>query len=133
MSAVITLAGAASIILDGLVRAAGKEAFIDYAVRVRAAQTGQSPKRKSFAHHMDKAVGVIAHKHLSPDDSDTLVLDLNKLAIDGLIKATADYITLNGKDDLFILNFYQFLWHQTENRDAIIEAFEILPKGLQPK
>jgi hypothetical protein len=133
MSAVITLAGAASIILDGLVRVSGREAFIDYAVRIRAAQTGHTPKRKSYAHHIDKTIGVIAHKHLSNDDCHSLVLDLNKLATEGLIRATADYVTLNGEDDPFIRIFYRALWRQTENRDEIMAAFAILPAGLLPK
>ena len=84
-SAVITLAGAASGILNTLVKQAGKETFVDYARRVHQAQVGFTPKRKSYAHHIAKRIGVIDHKHLSEYDSDTVELDLGKLAVDALI------------------------------------------------
>ena len=78
-SAVITLAGAASGILDTLVKQAGKETFIDYARRVHQAQVGHTPKRKSYAHYIAKRIGVIDHKHLSKDASHTVELDLLRI------------------------------------------------------
>ncbi len=53
-SSVITLASAASGILDTLVRRTGKEPFTDYARRVHHVQKGYTPKRKSFAHFIEK-------------------------------------------------------------------------------
>src|SRR5450755_4223165 len=58
-------------------------AFVDYARRVHEAQVGFTPKRKSFTHHIDKKLGVVAHKHLAQDDPDT-DLDLEKMAVDAV-------------------------------------------------
>src|SRR4030042_200584 len=74
-SSVITLAGASSGILDRLVRNAGMEPFVDYACRVCRELRGHTPKRRSYSHHIDKTLGVIAHKHLSKEDSETIELD----------------------------------------------------------
>ena len=46
-SSVITLAGAATGILDTLVRNSGREPFVDYARRVHRELVGHTPKRHS--------------------------------------------------------------------------------------
>lgn len=71
-SSVITLAGAASGILDTLAKRAGKEPFVDYARRVHHELVGYTPKRKSYAHHIDKTLGISAHKHLAKDDPEVV-------------------------------------------------------------
>jgi len=98
-SSVITLAGAASGILDTLVRRSGQEAFLDYAPRVYRDLGGQMPKRSAYLHHINTRLGVIAHKHLWEEDSDTIELDLEQKAADVLCRAIADYITLNGQEE----------------------------------
>ena len=62
-SSVITLANAAAGILDRLVRNAGEEAFVDYAIRVFRVHGGYTPKRQSYFHHIAQRVGAIVHKH----------------------------------------------------------------------
>ena len=131
-SSVITLAGAASGILDTLVKKAGKEPFIDYARRVYRVQKGFTPKRQSFAHHINKWLGVVAHKHLSKDDPETVELDLEKQAADALIRAITDYIALNGQGEPFVRMFLQWTW---DNKDGAVQIarFESLPAKLRPK
>ena len=131
-SSVITLAGAASGILDTLVRKAGKESFIDYARRVHNVQKGYTPKRISFAHFIEKRHGVIAHKHLSKDDTETIELDLEKQATDALINAITDYIELNGQDELFVRAFLQWTWVSKDGAAQMAE-FASLPAKLRPK
>ena len=131
-SAVITLAGAAATILDALVRKAGKESFIDYSIRIRTEAVGQMPKRKSYAHHVAKAVGVIDHKHLAMNDPDTVELDLEKLATDALTAAISDYVKLNGQEERFVKLFLQKVWIATNNKEEVMDRFNALPKHLKP-
>ena len=130
-SSIITLAGAASGILDTLVKKAGKESFIDYARRVHLVQKGAMPNRKSFAHYINKWLGVIVHKHLSKEDAETVELDLEKQAADVLIRAITDYIELNGQDELFVRTFLQWAWVNKDGA-AQMAKFASLPAKLRP-
>lgn len=129
-SSVITLAGAASNVLDGLVRKAGKEAFIDYARRVHDHLVGGTPKRQTYSHHIDKKLGVVAHKHLGAADPETVELDLEKQAADVLARAIADYTTLYGQDEAFVKAYLQWAWVNTDG-PAQMEAFKSAPAKLR--
>lgn len=131
-SSVITLAGAASGILDRLVRNSGKEPFVDYARRVYRELVGHTPKRQSYSHHIDKKLGVIAHKHLSKDDSETVELDLEEMAFNALARALSDYVQLNGDNDLFVKAFYSWAWVNTDGR-ALMEKFKNVPDRMRPR
>ena len=66
LSSVITLAGASSNILTQLVRNAGEKPFIDYACEVYVHHNkGNTPPREKYNHHIDKMLGISAHKHMS--------------------------------------------------------------------
>jgi len=131
-SSVITLAAAASGILDTLVRREGKEPFVDYARRVHREIVGHTPKRKSYSHHIDKVLGVTAHKHLSKDDADTIELDLEKQAADALARAITDYIQINGQDEPFVKAYLQWSWNNTDG-PALMKRFESVPPKMRPK
>jgi len=85
---VITLAGAASGILDGLLLAAGKEPFIDYSRRAHAARQGQMPGRVKFVHYIEKRFGISSHKHLCETDDDPIKPDLEDLAGQALTRSS---------------------------------------------
>lgn len=131
-SSVITLAGAASEILDTLVKRAGKEPFVDYARRVHNGLVGYTPKRKSYSHHIEKKLGIIAHKHLAKDDAETVELDLEKLAVDALSRAISDYVSLNGQNEPFVKAFLSWSWKNTDG-PALMERFKAVPDRLKPK
>lgn len=131
-SSVVTLAGAASGILDTLVKRAGKEPFVDYARRVHEGLVGRTPKRKSYSHHIEKKLGIIAHKHLSEDDAETVDLDLEKLAVDALGRAISDYVSLNGQNEPFVRAFLGWAWKNTDG-PALMERFKAVPEKLKPK
>jgi hypothetical protein len=131
-SSVITLAGAASGILDTLVKRAGKEPFVDYARRVHRELAGYMPKRKSYSHHINTQLRVIAHKHLYKDDPDTIELDLEKQATDALIRAISDYISLNGQDEPFVKAFLSWHWNNTDG-PTLMEKFKAVPDRMRPK
>jgi hypothetical protein len=129
---VITLSGAASGILSGLVRAAGKESFVDYARRVHEGIQGYMPKRDSYAHHIEKVLGISVHKHLSEQDADTVELDLEKLAADALARAISDYVTLYGQNEPFVNAYLRWAWL---NKDGprVMEQYESVPLSMRHK
>ena len=131
-SSVITLAGAASGILDTLVTRSGKEPFVDYARRVHCAKVGRTPKRKAYSHHIEKFLGVIAHKHLSEADQEKIELDLEKMAVDALCRAVADYTTLYGQDDPHVKAYLGWAWKHLDGPE-LMERYKLVPSHLKPK
>jgi hypothetical protein len=131
-SSVITLAGTASGLLDSLAKRAGKEPFADYARRVHCALVGHTPKRQSYSHHIDKRLGVIAHKHLGKDDPETIELDLEKMAVDALCRAITDYIALYGQDEPFVKAFLGWAWQNMDGA-ALMESYKAGTSNLRPK
>ncbi|MGH8160074.1 MAG: hypothetical protein ACREPQ_18310 [Rhodanobacter sp.] len=132
LSSVITLAGASAGILDTLVRLSGKEAFVDYAARVHRELTGYTPKRKAYAHHIDKRLGVTTHKHLAKDDPATIELDLEEQAANALGRAISDYITLYGQDEPFVKAYLQWSWHDKDG-PALMKRFASVPSKMRPR
>lgn len=130
-SSVITLAGAAGNILDRLVRNEGQETFIDYARRVHREMAGYTPKRQSYSHHIDMKLGIIPHKHMGEDDPETVDLDLEKMAFNALIRAVADYIKLNGQEELFVKAFLRWAWTHKDGK-ALMEEYRKISNKLKP-
>ncbi|WP_434032709.1 hypothetical protein [Cupriavidus sp. a3] len=131
--AVITLAGAASGILDGLLRAeADKEAFVDYARRVHEGLQGQTPSRDSYFHHIEQFLGISAHKHLSETDSETVELDLYELAEKALTRAIIDYVNLNERAEPTMNAFMRLLWLKNEG-PRMMEAYKDVPARMRPR
>jgi hypothetical protein len=128
---VITLAGAASGILSGLAHAAGKETFVDYARRVHEGIQGYMPKRDSYAHHIEKTLGISAHKHLSETDTDTVELDLEDLAAKALARAITDYVTLYGQNEHFVKTYLQWAW-ETKDGPSMMKQYETVPEKMRP-
>ncbi|MBC8641302.1 hypothetical protein IAG25_31265 [Caballeronia sp. EK] len=129
---VITLAGAASGILDGLVLAANKEPFIDYARRVHAELQGQMPGRIKFAHYIEKMFGISSHKHMHKTGTDAVELDLKRQGANALTKAIGDYIALNGQEEPFVKAFLQRSW-VTMDGQGLMKKYAELPTRMKPK
>lgn len=130
-SSVITLAGAASGLLDCLVRRAGKEPFLDYARRVQCSITGFTPKRQSYSHHIDKRLGVVIHKHLAPGDTEIVELDLDSLAADAICRALVDYVSLCGQDEEFVRAFFSWYWINSDG-PSMMDKYKSVPVKLKP-
>ncbi len=129
---VITLAGAASGILSGLVHAAGKETFVDYSRRVHEGMRGHMPKRDTYAHHIEKILEISAHKHLSERDTPNVELDLELLADNALARAIADFVTLYGQSESFVRAYLQRAW-VTRDGPRMMEEYEAVPAKMRPK
>ncbi|WP_155803434.1 hypothetical protein [Bordetella sp. FB-8] len=131
-SAVITLAGAASGILDELVRREGKEPFVDYMCRIHRELAGATPARQSAHHHIENRLGISAHKHLSHNDTPTVQLDLERLATDALVRAISDYIALKGQDEAFVKAVLQWVWKNSDG-EAMMEQYRAVPMRQRPR
>jgi hypothetical protein len=107
---VITLAGAASGILDQLVLNQGKEPFLDFARQVRTAQSGVTPARGKYNKHIKDHMGIDAMKHHGPNDPPEIELDVEAAAERAVTRAIADYIELKGQEDVFVKRFLQWTW-----------------------
>lgn len=109
-SSVITLSSAAGNILSQLARNAKKETFIDYACKVHNHNKKTIPGREKYKHAIDKMLGVISHKHMRSSDAEIVELDLSQCALDCLVIAISDYITLYGQEELFVKAFLHKVW-----------------------
>jgi hypothetical protein len=128
----ITLAGAASVILEMLVRNSGKTAFIDYACRIAGSVAGTTPPRSQYRRRMNDLLGINQLKHMTDDCDPTLDIDLEKSAEHAIGKAVADYVILYGQEHDFVKAYLQWAWI---NRDgpAIMKDYQKLPTSLKRK
>lgn len=133
LSSVITLAGASSNILTQLARNAGEEPFIDYACRVHNHIKGYTPPREKYNHHINRILGISVHKHMSQSCPETITLDLHNCAINALIRAVGDYVTLYGQEEDFIKKFLNWTWHNNKYANKIMERFNRIPEKLIKK
>jgi hypothetical protein len=90
------------------------------------------PKRDSYAHHIEKILGISAHKHLSEKDTDTVELDLEHLAADALARAIADYVTLYGQHEPFVSAYLRWAWVKKDG-PRMMELYEAVPENMRPK
>lgn len=130
LSSVITLSGAATNILEQLIRNVGKEPFVDYACKVHKRYALTTPPRKKYNHHINVTLGVIAHKHMSPKCSERIFLDLERCAFDALIRAICDYALLYGQEESFVKDF--LIWsYRNKNGAKLMEAYKGLPEKIK--
>lgn len=131
-SSVCTLAGAASGILDNLVKRTGKESFVDYARRIHQSISGHTPKRQSYIHHIEQKIGITPNKHLAINDADSVEIDLEASARDALIRAMADYTVLAGQDEPFVKAFFQYCWSSMDASE-IMKNYAVVPAKMWRK
>lgn len=131
-SSVITLAGAASGLLEEIVRREGKESLIDYSCRIRGAISGKTPKRATLRHHADKHLGIIAHKHLAPDEPTTISLDLERMAADALGRAVIDLMVITDHADPIVHNYFAWAKRAYDVED-MKKLYSQLPPSMKRK
>jgi len=126
-SSVITLAGAASGILEQLVRNEGKIPFVDYA---RSLAPGPTPPRGTANRVINDVLGINPHKHMKADCADALEIDLEKCAEDAITKAVGDHVTLHGREHDFIKAFLQWAWIN-RNGPQVMEEYNKSPEKIK--
>jgi hypothetical protein len=129
-SSVITLAGAASAILEQLARNAGQTPFIDFARNIATARGIPTPARAKYRRYVNDRLGINDHKHMSSESPESLEIDLQKSAEDAIGKAIADYVPVYGREHDFIQAYLQWAW---VNRDGakIMRDYEKLPARVK--
>ena len=68
---------------------------------------------------------------MGEEDPETVDLDLEKMAVDAIMRALSDYITLNGQEEPFVKAFLSWAWENTDG-PALMDEFKKVPKRLKP-
>lgn len=111
---VITLAGAADVILSRLILNKGKENFTD--VMLKSNLQTEQKSREDFGLEVNNMFFVNQLKHLDPGDDGYIDLEPEECAIGAILKAVANYVTY------------------TEQRKGFVEVFLLWVKmNLDPK
>jgi len=131
-SSVITLAGAASAILDQLVRNEDKTPFVDFARKIPIAFGGSMQPRNKYNRRINDKLGINSLKHMSPSCPETLEIDLEKSAEDAITKAVGDYVPLYGQDHDFIKDYLHWAW-VNRNGPQVMKDYEKLPAKFKRK
>ena len=133
-SSVITLAGAASTILERLLRNQKTTTpFVDFACDVAAAGKYRTPGRSKYSRYINDRIGINDHKHMSSDSPDTLEIDLMQSAEDSITKAVADYVPLFGEGHDFIRAYLQWVWVNKNGQQIVEEYKKHVPPSMRRK
>lgn len=127
---IITLSGAAGEILAECVRRAGKEGFVEYAVRVHDSMIGYTPTRESYNKHINTQLGINTLKHHAEAENESFEMDEENAAEQAITKAVSDYVAVNGQEELFIKQFLQWAWH-AKGGEKIMEEYNMIDVRLR--
>lgn len=112
---VITLAGAADVILSRLVLNTGQENFTDSIMQMKIEKGEQERTRAEVGNAINDMLHINEMKHFDSGDDDFVTIDdLDECAFAAILKGMANYVTLAGKNDDWVVAF--FLWVK-ENMD----------------
>lgn len=99
---VITLAGAADVLLTRLVLNAGRQPFTDHLLEAHRAEGGTDPSREVHGKRVNDLLFINQLKHLDNDDDGYVDMDPEECALGAILKAMANYLKLEGhQPDLF--------------------------------
>ncbi|WP_343548982.1 hypothetical protein [Ralstonia sp.] len=106
---VITLAGAADVILSRLVLNRGQENFTDSIIKMEVDKGGPERKRADAGKAINDMLLINALKHFDAgEDGIVTVDDLDECAFAAILKAMVNYVALAGGDEGWVKAF--FLW-----------------------
>lgn len=97
---VITLAGAADVILTRLVSNKGEENFTEYSMRQHDA--GPSSSREEYGKTMNDTLFINHLKHMDKGEDGFIELDPYDCALGAILKALANYKVFVGQDNLVL-------------------------------
>ena len=113
---VITLSGAADVILSRLVLNSGHENFTDSIAQMEVEKGGRERTRTEVGKAVNDMLLINQIKHFDPGDDGTVtVSDLDECAFAAILKGMANYVTLAGSREDWVMAF--FLWVK-ENMDS---------------
>lgn len=102
---VITLAGAADVLLARLVLNTGQENFTDSVLSTEIKRGGTSVTREEFGKRLNNTLFINQLKHLDGGDSDVLELEPEECALAAILKALANYVKLAEHERKLVLAF----------------------------
>jgi hypothetical protein len=102
---VISLAGAADVILSRLVINTGQENFTESMLKVEIEKGGAVQTREEFGRAMNDMLFINQLKHMDDDDDGYIELDPEECALAVIFKTLANYVTLAGRKDNFAQAF----------------------------
>ncbi|WP_455926925.1 hypothetical protein [Pseudomonas capeferrum] len=105
---VITLAGAADVILSRLVLNKGKENFTEVMLRQEANAESRTKTCEEFGLEVNNMLFINQLKHMDSGDDGYIELDPEECALAAILKALANYVTLAGQQEDFVKGF--FFW-----------------------
>lgn len=102
---VITLAGAADVILSRLVINTGQENFTESMLKMEIENGGAAKTREEFGKAINNMLFINQLKHMDDDDDGYIELESEECALAVILKALANYVTLAGRKDNFVQAF----------------------------
>ena len=111
---VITLAGAADVILARLVLNAGKETFTDSMLERHRAAGGPDETREIHGKAINDTLSINQLKHMGDDEDGYIEIEPEECALGAILKALVNYLQIKGHQPDFFNAFR--LW-MTQNLD----------------
>lgn len=127
---VITLAGAADVILSRLLINAGLENFTESVLISEIEKGGTDLTREVVGKGINDTLFINHLKHMDDDDDGYIDIELEECALAAILKALANYIILAGRNDAFVQAF--LLWVKL-NLDPNKYNVDCDPNWVPPK
>jgi hypothetical protein len=102
---VITLAGAADVLLSRLVNNAGLESFTESALRHEVEIGGPAATREEFGKGINDTLFINQLKHMDEEDDGYVDFDPEECALAAILKAIVNYMQLGEQKDDSVLAF----------------------------
>lgn len=102
---VITLAGAADVILSRLVINTRQENFTESMLKEEIEKGSAAQTREEFGKAINDTLFINHLKHLNDDEDGYIEIEPEECAIAVILKALANYVELVGRKDTFVLAF----------------------------
>lgn len=102
---VISLAGAADVILARLVLNIGEENFTEFSLRQETADAGPNGTRESHGKDINDTLFINDLKHMDEGEDGYIDIDLDECALGAILKALANYVIIAGRDKDFVKAF----------------------------
>lgn len=102
---VITLAGAADVILCRLVLNSGQVNFTDIVILEHSDDCKSHQTRAIHGRRINDTLCINDLKHMDADDDGFIVMDVEECALGAILKALANYVLVAGGDKDFVVAF----------------------------
>jgi len=106
---VISLAGAADVILSRLVINTGQQNFTESMLKKAIEKNGVAMTREEFGKGMNDLLFINDLKHMDDNEDGYIELDPEECALAAVLKALANYVTLAGRRDNFVQAFFAWM------------------------